>query len=278
MKYVLFAAMICMTTGTLLAQPNAADTTRFRGSDTAKTVKKNHKGFKMTVSDGDGSQFINVNDTVVHHKNNNHGFKIGITIARLDLGFTTLIDNGSFTLSKQNQFLQYRSIKSSNPGFDVFQMGYRFNDNFKLYLSGGFDWTLIRLEQNITILPNQPTLTYRQDNISYSKNRFSSSYLRIPLSFDFRTNEDANGRRFHFVFGPDGGFLLNGRVKQISTENGKQKFDNEYHFARFRYGAFLRVGYGAWGVFAKYYANDMFENSPQQAGLKNFSYGIMLGF
>jgi hypothetical protein len=44
-----------------------------------------------------------------------------------------------------------------------------------------------------------------------------------------------------------------------------------------RYGAFVRVGYGAWGIFGKYYFNDMFDTEAQK-GLKNFSFGIMLGF
>jgi hypothetical protein len=174
--------------------------------------------------------------------------------------------------------LSYRQIKSSNVGFDVLQFGVKFNQTFKIYLSGGFDWTLFRLNNDITILPNQPVLTYKQDNIDFSKNRFSSSYLRIPLSFEIRTRPDASGNRFHFVFGPDGGFLLNGRVKQISDEFGKQKFDNNYHFTTFRYGGFVRIGYGDFGLFAKYYANDMFENSPAQEGLKNFSFGLTVGF
>jgi len=160
----------------------------------------------------------------------------------------------------------------------VFQMGVKFSQTFKIYLSGGFDWTLIRLRDNITILPNEPVLTYKQDNIDFSKNRFSSSYLRIPLSFDFRSKKDSKGNRFHFVIGPDGGFLLDGMVKQISTEFGKQKIDDTYHFATFRYGGFFRVGYGDFGIFAKYYVNDMFENSPEQDELKNFSFGFTLGF
>jgi hypothetical protein len=31
-------------------------------------------------------------------------------------------------------------------------------------------------------------------------------------------------------------------------------------------------------VFAKYYVNDMFENSPDQKGLRNFSFGLTFGF
>jgi len=203
---------------------------------------------------------------------------VGLTFARFDLGFDRPIDNGSFTLSKSNQFLSYNPWKTSTVGFDIFQMGVRFSSHFKLFVSGGFDWTLIRLNNDITILKNQPTLTYKQDSIPFSKNRFSASYLRIPLSFEFRTDEDRHGNRWHFVVGPEGEFLLGGMVKQISKEFGKQKFYNSYHFNQFQYGGFARVGYGDFGLFAKYYANDMFENSPAQAGLRNFSFGFMLGF
>lgn len=248
-------------------------------SDSAKTdtVKKHKKLLYFHAGEGKHKWSSDSTNDTYHDKAYPKAF-IGITFARFDLGLATLIDNGSFTLSPQNNFLRYRSWKTSNVGFDLVQMGVRFNPNFRIYLSGGFDWTLIRLRDNITILPNQPVLTYRQDNIDYSKNRFSSSYLRIPLSFDFRTNEDASGKRMHFVFGPDGGILLNGRVKQISKENGKQKIDDDYHFTHFRYGAFARVGYGDFGIFAKYYFNDMFENSPAQKGLKNFSFGFTLFF
>ena len=282
MKRIIFTTILGFISLGVFAQYATPDSTKTK-ADSAYSAKKNKKGFKFHLSNGEGERILNVNDTgktdiPVHSTKIYPKFSFGITLSRLDLGLATLVDHGSFTLSPQNQFLRYRSWKTSNNGFDLLQMGVRFSDNFKIYLSGGFDWTLIRLRENITILPNQPVLTYRQDNINYSKNRFSSSYIRLPLSFDFRTNENAEGKRFHFVVGPDAGFLIGGRVKQISEENGKQKFDNDYHFANFRYGAFARVGYGAWGIFAKYYFNDMFENSPEQVGLKNLSFGIMLGF
>jgi hypothetical protein len=276
MKRLIFTAILGISVMGLFAQSNPPDSAK-NISDTSKTKK----GAAIKLGYGDEASEININrgwDTTRHNSKTYPKFSIGITFSRFDLGLATLVDNGSFTLSSQNQFLSYRSWKTSNVGFDVFQMGVRFSQSFKIYLSGGFDWTLIRLRDNITILPNQPVLTYRQDDINYSKNRFSSSYLRIPLSFDFRTKEDASGRRFHVVFGPDGGFLLDGMVKQISAEHGKQKFNNSYHFTTFRYGGFARIGYGDLGIFAKYYANDMFENSPQQAGLKNFSFGLTVGF
>ena len=264
--------MICVAASGVFAQNTKTDSTKSPADTISKKDDDIHIGFH---DDDDDHGFRHRRDKTDRHYPK---ASIGITFSRFDLGFATLMDHGSFTLSPQNQFLSYRQSKTSNIGFDVFQMGVRFSDGFKIYLSGGFDWTLIRLNQNITILPGQPVLTHRQDNINYSKNRFSSSYLRIPLSFELRTKEDSRGNRFHFVFGPDAGLLLNGRVKQISQENGKQKFDNSYHFANVRYGGFVRMGYAGWGVFAKYYVNDMFENSPAQEGLKNFSFGLTFGF
>lgn len=274
-RLLLITAMICAAAGGVFAQDTKPDSVKI-STDTSG----NHNTKSYHFKTGFGIDYNNDNDTTVyrHHHYRNSGFSIGLTFSRLDLGLTTLVDNGSFTLSPNNEFLRYRSWKSSNVGFDVFQFGYRFSDGFKVYLSGGFDWTLIRLRENITILPNQPVLTYRRDSIQYSKNRFSSSYLRIPLSFDFRTKEDDRGNRAHFVIGPIAGLLLNGRVKQISQQNGKQKIDDDYHFAKLRYGGFIRMGYAGWGVFAKYYTNDMFENSPEQKGLRNFSFGVTLGF
>jgi hypothetical protein len=268
MKNILFIAIIVMMASNTYAQNDKKDTVKKSGDTTTNNNNSSEDDYGH----------------ISWHKKKRDKYTMypkpyfGITFSRADLGFATLIDNGSFTLSKQNQFLSYNQAKTSNVGFDVLQMGIKFSRTFKIYLSGGFDWTLIRLRNDITILPNQPSLAYLHDDIDYSKNRFSSSYLRIPLSFDFRSNESRRGNRFHFVFGPDVGFLLDGMVKQISDQNGKQKFSDNYNFTTFRYGGFVRIGYGDFGIFAKYYANDMFENSPQQQGLKNFSFGIMLGF
>ncbi len=257
MKRILITALICAAAATLSAQNKKAD-----------SVSK-----PVEVTKGED---FNIGYNGGHHAQG-HPF-IGLTFSRFDLGLATLVDNGSFTLSPNNQFLSYRSWKTSNVGFDVFQFGYRFSPKFKIYISTGWDWTHIRLRQDITILPDHPVLTWRQDTVHYSKNRFTSTYLRIPLSFDFSSLEDSRGNKFHFVVGPDIGLLLNGRVKQISDEFGKQKVDDEYHFMKMRYGVFMRTGYAGWGIFAKYYFNNMFEDSPAQDGLKNFSFGLTFGF
>ncbi len=202
----------------------------------------------------------------------------GITFSRIDLGLVKLIDNGSFTLSDNNRDFRYRPGKTINFGFDLLQAGYRFNDNFRIFLSGGFDWTYIRLRENIDFLENTTPLEWVDSPVDYSKNRLTATYLRLPLTFELRSKHHSGLGRLRFAFGPEGGFLLKGTQRFKSEEQGKQKFKDDYNFTQFRYGAFARFGVGSFGIYAKYYFNDIFENSPAQSGLQHMAFGLTLGF
>lgn len=202
--------------------------------------------------------------------------KLHITAARFDFGISSYLDKGSLTLSPENSFLERENAKSRNFGFDFLEMGYRFNDHFKMYTAAGIDWNHMRLKQNITIQKSKPTLSYVTESIDFKKNRFSSQYLRIPLGFQFRSNTYKKGDRIEFEIGPEIGFLLNGKVKQVSKENGKEKFKDDYNFNPFRYGAVARLGYGGMGIYFKYYGNDVFAEGQGPSDFKNLSFGVSL--
>lgn len=271
MKSVILTALLVSGLGLLGPKEGFAqqDTTAKEGT----TVKKK-RTYSVTYTFNGGES--DKKDSIAKANGKKGRFVGGITFTRVDLGYSRLVDDGSFTLSPENEFLDYKGGKTSTFSFDILQMGYRFGSNFKIYVAGGFDWTHIRLRNNITIQRNQRTLSYTEDPIIYSKNRFSSSYAHIPLNFEFRTDENDNGKRFYFVIGPEVAFLLNGKVKQISDENGKQKFKDDYHFQAFRYGGTVRIGYGGFGLFTKVYANDMFATAAQK-GLTNMSFGVTFG-
>jgi len=202
---------------------------------------------------------------------------IGFDFTRFDLGFSRYLDQGSFTLSPANANLDFLPSKTSNVGFDFFQFKYKVSDKFRFYIGAGLDWNHIRLNNNITFQKNQATLTATQEVINFTKNRFSSRYLRIPIGFDF-TKTIQNDNKLHLVLGPELGFLLNGKVKQESKERGKEKFKDDYNFNPFRYGGFVRVGYKGWGIYTKYYFNDVFAKGQGPADLKNMSFGLSMGF
>lgn len=202
---------------------------------------------------------------------------IGFDFTRFDLGYSRYLDQGSFTLSPANANLDFLPSKTSNVGFDFFQFKYKASDKFRFYIGAGLDWNHIRLNNNVTFQKNQATLTASQEVISFTKNRFSSRYLRIPIGFDF-TKTIQNDNRLHLVLGPEFGFLLNGKVKQESKERGKEKFKDDYNFNPFRYGGFVRVGYKGWGIYTKYYFNDVFAKGQGPADFKNMSFGLSMGF
>lgn len=265
MKSILLTSLLLIGMSSMISQHANAQ----NDSTSTKRWSKS-KNYKVNVSFGDQE------DSVKNSAAPKGRFMGGITFTRLDIGFSRLVDNGSFSLSEKNEFLDYKGAKTSTVSFDVLYFGYRFNPNFKVYIAGGFDWTMIRLKKDITILPDTRELTYKQDDINYEKNRLSSSYIHIPLNFEFRTKENDRGKRFYFVLGPEVSFLLNGKVKQVSDEYGKQKVRDDYTFQPVRVGGTLRLGYGSLGIFTKYAFNDMFDSAPQK-GLRNMSFGVTFG-
>lgn len=252
----------------------------FGGSLTAKT-----SGLMISQSDTLKSKTIDL-DISIGKGDKENSDKItyprtygGITFSRIDWGFSRIMDDGSFTLSEPNKFLTYS--RASNFGFDIAQFGVRFNDRFKAYISTGFEWNYLRFKENILLKENTTPLEYEvidRNDLNYTKNVFTSTYLRIPLTFELRSKKMSNGDRLKFAFGPMTGILLKGTQRLKSKENGKQKFKDNYNLQSFQYGAFARVGFGSLGIFTKYYTSDLFEKSPDQKGLHNFTFGATLGF
>ncbi len=199
----------------------------------------------------------------------------GITFSRIDLGLTKPMDGNSFKMAGANDIFAYRPGKTVNFGFDVLQAGYRFNRNFKMYASAGFDWTYIRLQKDLVFDPDGSPYTSAQPaGEDISKNRLTSTYLRLPLTFEFRSAD----QKTKLAFGPITGFLLKG-TQRFRQENGDRvKKRGDFDYAPFQYGAFARFGVGSMGIYGKYYFNDMFDQSPAGAGLQNFTFGLTLGF
>lgn len=203
----------------------------------------------------------------------------GITFSRIDWGFSRILDDGKFALSDENEFLEYG--RASNFGFDVLQYGVRFNDNFKIYISSGIEWNYLRLKNNILLTRSESPLDYQEidpSEVEYTKNVLTSTYLRVPLTVEFRTRKFENGKRMKFALAGITGFRLKGTQRLKSEVNGQQKFKNNYNLAKFQYGAVARIGYDQLGIFGKYYFNSFFDDSPDQDKLNNFAFGLTLGF
>ena len=245
------------------------------GSVHAQSDTTEHQSSKSIFVDDDKS--IRISKSSQEEQQNKYPRTFGgITFTRIDWGFSRIMDNGAFSLSDDNQFLSYK--KASNFGFDIAQFGIRSSDNFKTYIAAGFEWNYLRLKQNIILSEGSSPISFEPSEIEYSKNVLTTTYLRLPLTFEWRSNKNSKGERVKVAFGAMTGVLLKGTQRLKSKENGKQKFKDNYSLASFQYGPFIRLGYDDFGIFAKYYMNDFFEKSPAQKNLNNLAFGITLGF
>lgn len=267
----LFALAIVSLSTIALAlgqETERADSTSASG----KTIKKSYDlDFSFGKEDHNSSKEIKKEkDKIVYPRTFG-----GLTFTRIDWGFSRIIDDGSFNLTGDNEFLDYG--RASNFGFDIAQFGVRFSDATKVYLSTGFEWNYLRLKKNIILDTDATPLAYEMSTDNFKKNILTSTYLRVPLTFEFRGKQNRNGDRMKVAVGAMTGILLKGS-QRIKLDKGKHKYKDDFNLASFQYGGFVRVGYGPMGVFAKYYMNDFFEKSPAQKGLNNFTFGLTLGF
>ena len=102
-------------------------------------------------------------------------------------------------------------------------------------------------------------------DVSYKKNKISTTYIDVPLELRFMTNGDAKGRKFKIAVGGRVGYLINGHTKYKGDDlNGtgaevKIKQGIIQGIDKLRYGATARIGYGNINLFGYYALSDMFK-------------------
>ncbi|PLX10762.1 MAG: hypothetical protein C0594_04410 [Marinilabiliales bacterium] len=104
------------------------------------------------------------------------------------------------------------------------------------------------------------------DSISYSNNKIIANYFEIPLELRYRTIPDNKGRSFKLNVGVKGGYLFQSHTKYDGDEfrpgkpNEQVKF-KEYrikNLLNYRYGPYIRIGYGKMSVSASYTMTNLF--------------------
>ena len=110
-------------------------------------------------------------------------------------------------------------------------------------------------------------------NPDYKKNKVVLSYVEVPLEVQYRAKDKHES--FKAALGIKGGWLVDLHTKR-KKDNGdkiKQKFRDP--FQDYRYGTYLRIGYGSFHVFGHLGLSSIFE--PDQApNTQSLSVGISL--
>ena len=230
-----------------------------------KDFDKGFKGYKKDRSNGDRK----AKKSAKKFKDDRGGLEFSI-------GYNAWLDNGSTALSLANSNLELINNKSTNVNLSYVNY-FKIYKNFIQFSAGvGIDWNNYRFSKNITLSPKADSMNLVVDNINYSKNKLMAKYVTVPLQLHFATKPNKKGEMLGVAGGVELGYLLNGRQKQISEENGKQKIDDDYNLADLRLGYTLCANYGNTGIYAKYYPTSTFKES-QGPNLNTFCIGFKFG-
>jgi len=103
---------------------------------------------------------------------------------------------------------------------------------------------------------------------NYTKNKITTAYVDIPIEFRYRTKPNFKKRNFKISLGGKFGYMISNYIKYCgedfrnsTTKNVKFKEFNIDNITKFRYGAFIRIGYGKINAIINYTLSPLFEDN-----------------
>ncbi|WP_041301691.1 porin family protein [Lacinutrix sp. 5H-3-7-4] len=103
------------------------------------------------------------------------------------------------------------------------------------------------------------------DDTDYSKNKFSTYMLEVPLEFRWRTSTAVDYKFWRIYTGFKFGYLFANNTK-FEGQPENMKLSNLDIFNKFQYGLSLSAGYNTWNFYFYYSLNPIFKNEAQING------------
>ncbi len=194
-------------------------------------------------------------------------------LSGFDKGFVTFMDNGKFSLSPANDDFTLIFEKSSNLRLRVLNAHIQLAGEALMLKTGAeLDWNNYRFRRNITLQPNQPSVTVVQEPIDFKKNKLLARYIIFPLTLQ----SVVGNTNFKLEAGAEFNFLLDGKTKQVSDDRGKVKVRNDFNLNPYRVSFVGRIGFKSTILYARYHPKSVFAEN-QGPDLSTFSIGFGVG-
>lgn len=148
------------------------------------------------------------------------------------------------------------------------------NPKSTLSFATGLRFGTTRIEHNGLFfvdnnIPNSILLPTNDLDFPRKTQQFRQSHLEIPL--EFRVRGEAL-HSFRMSLGASAGILLNS-YEQWREGNQKYREYNHHNVSPYRLGAFMRLGYHRWSLFASYHFSPLF-NGTLDSSLNQMQLGI----
>jgi hypothetical protein len=185
------------------------------------------------------------------------------------------------SLYKEDQFyagitynlLGKRADNIDQSGFSLgFHLGFikdmPINKNRNVAIGIGFGYSANSYNQDLFINQDDTgnsTYTVLEDSETYSKNKFSTHLIEIPLEFRWRTSTPKVYNFWRIYTGVKFGYTLINSSK-YEGDLGRIKYTSNNDFNRFQYGLILSAGYNTWNIHVYYGLNPIFSEDVEIDG------------
>jgi len=206
-----------------------------------------------------------------------------------------LVNQEIDSLYKEDQFyigatynlLGRRPKDVSQSGFSSgFHLGYikdmPINEKRNIAIGLGLGLSSNSFNQNILIdkVANNYSYTILDDNeTSYSKNKFTTYMIEVPLEFRWRTSTATEYKFWRIYTGVKVGYIFANSSK-FKGENLNIRHGNIDDFNKVQYGLTISAGYNTWNVHLYYGLNPIFNNEAKIDGkhlnMNAIKIGLML--
>lgn len=204
-----------------------------------------------------------------------------------DLGFANFRDNTNYTAAQsmgyfktvngsavnQNSFA-LNTGKSSNANLWIFMQKLNISQHvLNLKYGLGLEMYNFRYDHNLSYRSNPAAYVFN-DTINFSKDKLYAGYLTVPLMLNINTTPHKHNG-FSISAGVSAGYLLGDHNKQISAQNGKQKYRGDLALQPWRLATIAELGLGPIRLYGTYSLNALHKEST---GVDQFPYAVGVRF
>ena len=136
------------------------------------------------------------------------------------------------------------------------------NKNRNFAIGIGIGYSLNSFNQNMLISKDDAgvyTYSLLNNSNSYSKNKFYSNLIELPIEFRWRTSTPTEYKFWRIHAGFKLGYVVSNATK-FKGEPESFKYKNINDFNNLQYGLTLSAGYNTWNIYMYYGLNPIFTN------------------
>lgn len=184
------------------------------------------------------------------------------------LGFNNYLDaHNQLSVPIGYKYLDVKFTRSLTFGLNLLEQNINiYKQKFGLITGLGFQWNNYFFANNATIFGDSNIVYGGFDMVDankYTKSKLTSTFITIPLIFEYQTNNRHNSKSFHINAGAIFGIRLASHTKIKMEENGKQKhkYYNDFHLNPIRADLTVGIGYGLINLIGTYSVTTLFKEN-----------------